>query len=277
MRSFFTFLSMFTLLFFLIPLLCLSAPAKTRESQGVSLPESVKYDGRTYSTGDFLTGRLAAWGLKGYQPEALQAAAVVAATELCTVYEKQGTADGLSVLTAEQAKAEWGDYWFSRYWPELQSAVSDTWGKTLQGQDPAAVFPLSWGTTLSGVKCPYDETAEGFETEITVSQKEFAAVFPQFQSSLTVKKTQSNRVETVTSGQQALTGEEVASEFDLPSPSFSITVEDASVTFLCYGKGSGEGMSLYGANELAKRGADYEEILKTFFPDSRIIGQENRS
>lgn len=279
MRGFLTFLSMFTLLFFLAPVLCLSAPAKQDKTGGetVTVPESVSCNGSEISTADLLVGRLAAWDLRGYQPEALKAAAVAAATELCAVYAKTGTGDGLAVMTAKEAKEAWGDYWFSVYWPEFQQAVSDTWGQTLSGAGAAPVFPVSWGCTASGVVCPYDFTANEYETELSVSLESFEEAFPACKTSLTVKKAQSNRVETVTSGTTVRSGTEVAARFGLPSPCFSVTVEEDRVTFLCFGQGDGEGMSLYGANELAKRGAGYKEILKTFYPEATVNQDSNRS
>lgn len=269
MRSFLTFLSIFAIFFFLLPTVCLSRPEQTVESErSAVLPERIRYGETDLPTADLLVGRLAYWDLRGYHPQALQAAAVAACTELYTLYRETGTADGFEVLSAEQAKEKWGDYWFSVYWREMQSAVRETWGKTLS--EPAPVFALSWGQTAAGVECPYDFTADGFETEIEVPLSRLRARLPDCETSLTVKKARNNRVQTVTSGRDSITGEEAMRLFSLPSLCFSVYVGEKSAVFRCLGQGDGEGMSLYGANEWAKRGVGYREILARFYPTAEI-------
>lgn len=276
MRGFPTFLLFFTLLFFLTPLLCLSAGDfldPTEHSDGQKLPETISRKGDPCSSADLITGRLAAMGIKGYRTEALKAAAVAAATELTALYAREGNADSYEILTPEEAKRSWGDAWFKTYWPELEEAVKSTWGQVLRLDGnlfSPSVFPLSWGQTLTGVECPYDFTAEGFETEISVSAPKARKIFADYEKSITVKKARNGRVETVTSGNTVLSGEETADRFGLPSPSFSARVEEGRLIFTCKGKGGGEGMSLYGANEWAKRGMDYREILSRFYPGATL-------
>ncbi|MBO5213699.1 MAG: hypothetical protein J6B86_02885 [Clostridia bacterium] len=275
MRSFLTFLSLFTLFFFLTPTLCLSTPPKTdSDSEAFLLPQEICYGDKTLPAADLILGAVGAMGLQGYHPETLKAAAVVAATKLTELYRETGKADGLEILTAEEAKAAWGDYWFSQYWKEMQEAVTETWGEiitqngTLYGE--AETFPVSWGNTEIGVECPLDETSNDFSATVTVPLEEFTAVFPHYGESLKVKNAQSGRVDTVTSGSTVLTGIEMMQRFSLPSPAFTLTVTADSATFRCKGKGDGIGMSLYGANEMAKQGIGYREIIATFYPDTEI-------
>lgn len=278
MRNFPAFFSLFTLLFFLSPLLCLSAGnisenPQDRPTLSYKLPDTVLQNGKEVSAADLVVRRMAAMDLRGYRPEALKAAAVAAQTELMILYREDGSADRYESLSPEQAKDRWGDVWFKTYWPELESATRETWGQLLTKNNRLfypATFPLSWGQTASGVECPYDFTAEGFETEISVSADRAQKVFPDWQRSLTVKKAQNGRVETVTSGSTVLSGEETARRFGLPSPSFSVRVESGRLIFTCKGKGNGEGMSLYGANEWAKRGKNYREILALFYPETTL-------
>ncbi len=276
MRSFLTFLSLFTLMFFLAPILCLGANGNTPSDfavpNSVSLPQTVTADGKSVSVADLLVGKLALWDLRGYQEEALKAAAVVATSQLIELYQAQNSCDGWEYKTAQEVKSAWGDYWFSQYWPAMQEAVVAVWGQKLSTETAAVpqVFALSWGVTEQGIECPYDFTSNEFETVHTVSIEEFLAVFPEAKNKLTVKKAQSNRVETVTSGNTVLTGKETAAQFALPSPCFSISVEETRVVFTCKGKGDGVGMSLYGANEMAKRGTGYKEILALFYPDGTL-------
>lgn len=276
MRTFVTFLSLFTLLFFLSPILCLSdtktggAASEFRET--AALPERVLCGGESLSSGDFLVQCLAAADLRGYHREALKSAAVVAATRLRQALQSNTDLSSFDRLSPTDAKKAWGDYWFSQYWPLLEDAVEETWGQLLVSEEAEfspAYFPLSWGMTAQGVECPYDFTAEGFEREISHPLTAVQRYFPDCKT-LTVKKARTGRVESVTSGNTVLSGEQVAAAFGLPSLCFTVTVEDDRAVFRCKGMGSGEGMSLYAANEKAKRGADYTEILKTFYPEATL-------
>jgi stage II sporulation protein D len=64
--------------------------------------------------------------------------------------------------------------------------------------------------------------------------------------------------------------------FSLPSPAFTLTVTASGAKFSCKGKGTGKGMSLYGANELAKQGKNFRELLATFYPTA-TLQEANRS
>ncbi len=275
MRSFLTFLSLFTLFFFFAPILCLSvSPVGNANSTQLQLPETIKKGETEVATADVILGMVAAMDLRGYHQETIKAAAVIAATNLTKHYRETGKGDGLEILTADQAKEAWGDYWFSQYWVQMQQAVTDTWGEILSKDGKlyaeAKTFPVSWGNTEIGVECPLDETSNNFHTTVTVPLEEFIAVFPTYGASLQIKNTQSGRVDTVTSGNTVLTGIEIMKRFSLPSPAFSLTVTASAVTFRCKGVGDGVGMSLYGANELAKQGIGYREIIATFYPDTEI-------
>jgi len=270
MRTFFTFLSLFTLLFFLCPLLCLPAPLPEPDRPAgarIVLPETVSLNGTEIPLADLLVGRLAALDVKHYSDEALRAVAIALTSRLAA--EGSAGTEGWEILTPDKAKTLWGDLRFAAAWPRLQKAVESTWGQVLLRDGapvPAKIFPLSWGTTADGVACPYDFTADGFETEEIRTAEEIRRVFPEFSGSLTVKKAQNGRVETVTSGEFVLDGKDFARALELPSLCFSVLPEQSRTVFLCRGQGDGEGMSLYGANELAKRGAPAEEILTTFYP-----------
>lgn len=281
MRSFLTFFLLFTPIFFLAPAFCL--PTAEKEAPPPSkyvLPERIVKDGEVRSTADLILENLAAQEIRGYHPEALKAAAVAATTRLTALWEKQGNADGYPTLSPAEAKKSWGDYAFSRYWPELQAAVEAVWGEILIKDgalyQEAAVFPLSWGKTEAGTECPYDHTSNDFETAVTLPLSDFTAVFPQYSASLKIKNAQSGRVESVTSGDVILSGWEVMERFSLPSPAFTLSVNATNAVFRCKGRGDGRGMSLYGANERAKIGEGYREILEAFYPDASVQGV-NRS
>lgn len=67
-----------------------------------------------------------------------------------------------------------------------------------------------------------------------------------------------------------VSGEQMRIEYMLPSASFHIGEEEKTISFSVRGKGHGLGMSQFAANEMAKEGEDYTEILKYFFQEATI-------
>lgn len=67
-----------------------------------------------------------------------------------------------------------------------------------------------------------------------------------------------------------VSGEQMRLKYMLPSSSFHVEEEDKTITFSVRGKGHGMGMSQFAANEMAKEGEDYTEILKYFFQEATI-------
>jgi stage II sporulation protein D len=72
-------------------------------------------------------------------------------------------------------------------------------------------------------------------------------------------------VETLKIGGVQVEGTEVRSIFSLRSASFTITCTQEEVTFRVTGYGHGVGMSQYGANELARQGKTWQEILQWYY------------
>ena len=73
------------------------------------------------------------------------------------------------------------------------------------------------------------------------------------------------RVAEMQVGTQVLKGTQVRSALGLSSALFSISFEGSSIVFTSSGSGHGVGMSQYGANGMARKGADYREILRHYY------------
>ena len=71
-----------------------------------------------------------------------------------------------------------------------------------------------------------------------------------------------------------VSGEEFARAFSLASACFSIKEVDDQIRIVTKGYGQGMGMSQFGANEMAKEGSDYEEILKYYYQKIEIKNNE---
>ena len=103
-------------------------------------------------------------------------------------------------------------------------------------------------------------------------QQIFIAAYPQAQFSddpatwiTDAVHNASDRVETVTVGGITVEGTQMRTLFGLRSASFTTEVSADAVTFRVTGYGHGVGMSQYGANELAKQGKTWQEILQWYY------------
>ena len=71
-------------------------------------------------------------------------------------------------------------------------------------------------------------------------------------------------------GSVVLNGEAVRDALGLSSSCFYFSRSDGKIRITCKGEGHGLGLSQYGANELAKEGKNYREILKYYYQDVKI-------
>ena len=200
-------------------------------------------------------------------------------------------------LSEEAAREKWGgdfDGWESR----IEEAVAATDGQVAlyDGQPILAVFHSSSagktaeaGDVWSG-DVPYLRSVDSPEGEETVpnyySAAEFTAaeakaLLAQAHPELTfsggpdkwfgaVEKDESGRVGTVEVCGAPLRGVEVRRIFSLRSACFTIDAAADRVTFRVTGYGHGVGMSQYGANELARQGRTWQEILLWYYADITI-------
>ena len=200
-------------------------------------------------------------------------------------------------LSEEAAREKWGedfDGWESR----IEEAVAATDGQTAlyDGQPILAVFHSSSagktaeaGDVWSG-DVPYLRSVDSPEGEETVpnyySAAEFTAaeaktLLAQAHPELTfsggpdkwfgaAEQDDSGRVSTVEVCGAPLRGVEVRRIFSLRSACFTIDAAAERVTFRVTGYGHGVGMSQYGANELARQGKTWQEILMWYYADITV-------
>lgn len=81
----------------------------------------------------------------------------------------------------------------------------------------------------------------------------------------------SGRVASVSIGGVSFTGSELRQLFKLRSTDFELSCKDGKFIFTVHGYGHGIGMSQYGANVMAKDGADYREILAHYYPSTVLV------
>lgn len=214
-----------------------------------------------------------------YEKEALKAQAVLVRTE---VYKKLGEEGSDAALeetfwTEQQMKDAWGASGYSSNYSKLKDAWRDTEGQVLlyEGK-PAATpfFRLSNGSTRDGkealgsdeypylkiVECPLDvEAPEQIQT-VTVD-----AMDAEVGKCDTVGYVLSVKV-----GKESVSGEEFRTNYHLASSCFTLQNYNGKLRITTRGEGHGLGMSQYTANEMAKEGDTYDEILEYFFDGTEL-------
>lgn len=83
-------------------------------------------------------------------------------------------------------------------------------------------------------------------------------------------RSDSGTVLDATAGGVKVTGRDIRTWFDLPSANFSVETSGDGLSFTTYGYGHGVGMSQYGANDMAKEGKTYQQILAHYYPGTQL-------
>ncbi len=250
---------------------------------------------------EYLVGVVAGEMPASYEMEALKAQAVAARTYTMHLKHNGGCSahPGADVctnsgscqayLSADEMNEAWGGN-KEQYLDKIKQAVNATRGQEIYYRgDEIQVFYFSsaGGMTedcanvyseslpyLVSVQSPGEESYSNYYGKVTVSYNEFVSKLEDFSPGVKlsgsaddigeITRFDSGRVKNIKLGNKEFTGREVRQIFGLNSTNFTIKATD-EVTFSTIGFGHGVGMSQTGANEMAKDGADYIEILKHYF------------
>ena len=187
-------------------------------------------------------------------------------------------------ITEDEMKDKWKDS-FSKYYDKIKKAVFDTEGQVMKYNDEvisAFYFAMSNGMTedvalvfgiskdyLKSVDSNWDKKVKNFEVTKSISIKEFKKLLGIKEKDIVIGKIEysnSKRVNNITINNKKYQGTEIRKILNLRSTDFSINIGD-NITITTRGYGHGVGMSQYGANEMAKNGYKYDEILKYYYQD----------
>ena len=128
---------------------------------------------------------------------------------------------------------------------------------------------------LQSVASPFDRSAPSYCTVVRVACDDMVkALDGQDKASVhqisQIQRTQAGSVLSLTIGEQTYTGMELRERLGLRSAHFTIEDKGDYFVFTVLGYGHGVGMSQYGANEMARQGADYREILAHYYQGAVI-------
>ncbi|WP_088070179.1 stage II sporulation protein D [Gottfriedia luciferensis] len=173
---------------------------------------------------------------------------------------------------------------------KIERAVKATEGQilTYDGQPITASFFSSsngytenseeyWNNSapyLKSVPSPWDSVAPDYIATKAVSINDFEqklnVKINKSDIGKVIARTNSNRVEKVAFGKKTLTGKEIREKLNLRSTDFSWERKGDEIIITTKGYGHGVGMSQYGANELAKQGKTYDDIVKYYYKGVNI-------
>ena len=248
----------------------------------------------------YLVGVVLAEMPASFEPAALRAQAVTARTytlKRCREDLRHGQNTVCSNNACCQAYIDPQDYIAAggthNSWQRVFQAVADTEGEVLMYSGAlieATYFSCSGGSTEAAVEVwgqqvPYLQAVSSPGEEVCayyVDRKSLTA--EEFQAALGVRLkgepdtwfgdttlTQSGGVRTMEIGGVAYRGTTLRTLLGLRSTIFSVTCEDGLIIFETRGNGHRVGLSQYGANAMAQRGYDYQQILSHYFIDTQLV------
>jgi len=258
---------------------------------------------------DYVIGAVSKEMPASFSKEALKAQAVAARTiaykhinqnkgcnncDLCT---SPGHVQGYA--SVENRKLLWGDE-YDKWQKIIEDAVMDTSGEVMvfdgelidvlyhassngRTEDSIDVFSGSREYLVS-VTSPDENLVKD---EITITESDFAdrvnKAYPDANLSSDNLKSQirivsytpSGRVETIALGNASVDGVSFRKLFSIKSTDFSFVFINNSVVISTLGYGHGVGMSQRGANEMAKKGHSYGDILTHYYTGVSVTNFKN--
>ena len=233
-----------------------------------------------------------------YELEAIKAQAVVARTYMARRIlgiQKNGAIVG---YTEKEMHALWGEEQYEAVYSIYKKAANATTKKLVMYDNKpieALYHEASSGRTrdaknvykqevpyLKSVESSVDKVSEQISYPKDKMVEILKEAYPSImidaqlleQQIQVVKKDEANYVMAMQIGNVTLSGEEMKNLFDLPSCAFKIYNSGEEMIFDVRGIGDGIGLSVNGANELAKQGMTFEEILKYYYTDVTIEDYE---
>lgn len=253
----------------------------------------------------YLISRLPATINMDSEPETLKAQAVILRTEVMKAYydgmetEDRDTRskDGKKYIYMESSVSMTD----GEVYEKCKSAVGGTKGMYMTYKEKpvkAPYFAISAGATRNGnevfksgeypylksVMCARDFTADEYMQTIRVNKTAFMIriqeVYPEIvweegkelTDMIQIERDRANYVTEIRLGNLVMSGEAFRSVFSLNSSCFTVELENNAimndvVVIKTKGVGHGLGFCQYGANEAAKKGSDFIDILNYFFTD----------
>ncbi len=259
-------------------------------------PLTVELNGQELEVEEYLAGIVALEIPLDSEPEAIKAQAVIARTELFGAVEAQGKLP--DAMSLKEMLTLWGQDGFEKNYQVLEEAIKDTKGEVLLWKEKLiqpAFHAVSAGQTRKakealGTKQPY---LKNVDSKADISSPNYLKVIFFEKNALTDKLNQacpdaglseesimdqitvskrdsSDYALEVQVGSAVMTGEEFRNCLGLNSSCCFLKEVEGQIRVVTKGLGHGLGLSQYGANEMAKEGGGYKDILTYYYNNTKI-------
>lgn len=236
---------------------------------------------------EYLLGVVGAEMPASFNIEALKAQAILARTyALKSIKNGKKLTDTVSTQ-AYKDNSELQKLWkndYTKYYEKIKKAVNETKGIVILYNNEyidAVYHSTSNGKTensknvwknslpyLVSVDSSWDKNVKSYKKETIFEINEFCNILKlDVEEPITYEiiHNETGRVRQITINNKTFSGTEFRNLLKLRSADFEIEINDEKVKVTTYGYGHGVGMSQYGANEMAKQGYSYIQILKHYY------------
>lgn len=239
---------------------------------------------------DYVVGVVAGEMPALFQDEALKAQAVAARSYVLSKekdgnYEVSASTSDQVFLTSYEMKEKWQDD-YDEYYNKILNAVKTTAGEVLTKDNKilkAFYFSMSNGYTENSKDVFGEDLTQSVESPFEISLSNFEIV-KEFSKSELLEKlgvdnlnienqqiSETKHTSSIIIGGKEFSGIEVRKLLNLRSTDFEIKQVGENFNIITRGYGHGVGMSQYGANELAKSGKSYKEILAYYYKNTKLV------
>lgn len=263
--------------------------------QQVTIYNPDEQTSNTLNLEEYVIGVVAAEMPASFEEEALKAQAIASRTY--AMYKINTSNNSYDLLTnisdqayidEEQMKEKWQEE-YEYYYNVIKEAVTST-NNLIMTHDGEAIcafyFAISNGYTeeaslvfgeqqsyLESVDSSWDKNVNKFDVTTTIPREDFCRLLEIDCTSITInniEKSSTGRVNNITVNNKNFKGTDFRKLLNLRSTDFTITINKDEILINTKGYGHGVGMSQYGANEMAKAGYTYEEILNYYYQNIKI-------
>lgn len=242
---------------------------------------------------EYLIGVVGSEMPASFNIEALKAQTIVARTyTLKAIEENKKLTDTVSTQVYKD-NSELKNIWkndYDKYYNKIKNAVNDTKGlvitynnklidavyhSTSNGMTEDSIYVWNYSIPyLKSVSSEYDRNVSSYKRTIKFSYEEMSKILDTNIDSTTnfiLERNESNRVTNVKINDISIKGTIFRNLLSLRSTDFEINIVNDEIVITTYGYGHGVGMSQYGANEMAKNGYNYSDIINHYYTNVKII------
>ena len=242
---------------------------------------------------EYLIGVVSAEMPASFSLEALKAQSVIARTYTLKLISSNRKITDTVQTQVYKDNNELKNIWKSNYnfyYEKIKSAVLSTkdecikyngslidavYHSTSNGYTEDSVYV--WGNSipyLKSVPSLWDKNVSSYLRNVTLSFGEISnKLGMDFSSSSIIeiiKKDESGRINKIKINDREYTGVQVRNLLGLRSSDFDYEIKEDGIIFTTRGYGHGVGLSQYGANEMAKEGYNYKQIINHYYTNVSI-------